>query len=314
MPVTINGTTGITTPDLDSTADISANGVNFGEGGGSVAANTAAGNGALAANTVANFNTAVGHQALNVSNRTSDVNGNNTATGYRAGFSNVTGQSNSFYGAYSGLNSTGSNNTYIGQYASGVQTSGSFNTYVGSDSGSAMTTASDATIVGRWGGQGYLDCRTRSKTTALSDGNGNPSYWSVPGVCQYLFRPDVANSTGLAINTNNSKGGTVTLLSNAQLWPVGPYFGGSATLIIQCGSSEGTAGALFRTDMVVISSRFGSNQINTFNTYMNDGVSITNWSYSYDGSNFRVTQNWSAGGANLSTFWNIVNITGSSSS
>ena len=163
MPVTINGTTGITTPDLDSAADITANSVVFGEGGGSVATNVVAGAGALAANTVANFNTAVGNQSLNVFNRTADVNGNNTAVGYRAGYSNVTGQSSTFYGAYSGISSTGSNNSYLGQYAGGAQTSGNFNTYVGSDSGAAMTTASQATIVGRWGGQAYLDCRTRNK-------------------------------------------------------------------------------------------------------------------------------------------------------
>ena len=60
MSIILNGTTGITTPDVDSTADISVNGITVGKGASAVATNTAVGASALAANTSGLHNTANG--------------------------------------------------------------------------------------------------------------------------------------------------------------------------------------------------------------------------------------------------------------
>jgi hypothetical protein len=60
MPVTINGTTGITTPDVDSTADGSFNGVRVGNGGGSGVGNAVLGVGAGSALTTGTKNTILG--------------------------------------------------------------------------------------------------------------------------------------------------------------------------------------------------------------------------------------------------------------
>jgi hypothetical protein len=138
MPVTINGTTGITTPDLDSTADITANSVPFGEGGGSVTTNTAAGIGSLNSNTSGSANTAYGNNALN-------------------------------------LNTTGNDNTAIGRLALLNATTGSGNTACGENAGNSMTTGAKNTLIGRYNGnQGGLDIRTASNNIVLSDGDGNP--------------------------------------------------------------------------------------------------------------------------------------------
>lgn len=60
MPVVINGTTGITTPDVDSTADGSFNGVTVGKGAGSGTSNTVLGVDAGSAMTTGSYNTIIG--------------------------------------------------------------------------------------------------------------------------------------------------------------------------------------------------------------------------------------------------------------
>ena len=159
MAVTINGTTGITTPDLDSTADISANGIPFGAGNGNISSNVAAGGGALAANGSAVNNVAIGYQSGAV----------------------TTGSNNTFYGTQSGnANLGGDSNTFVGWRVGFNNTTGSYNTYIGPRTASAsgaryMTTGSANTIVGGYDGNGAgLDLRTSSNNVVLSDGSG---YW-----------------------------------------------------------------------------------------------------------------------------------------
>ena len=86
MPVTINGTTGITTPDLDSGADALINGLTVGKGAGNIASNTACGNNVLRANTTGDSNTASGYGAL----RNNTTGYNNTASGESALNNNTT--------------------------------------------------------------------------------------------------------------------------------------------------------------------------------------------------------------------------------
>jgi len=83
--------------------DITVNGVNIGEGGGSISTNTRVGEGALGANTTGNFNTAIGRSAL-TSNSTGQYN---TALGTSALAANTTGGSN----VALGLNALSSNTT-----------------------------------------------------------------------------------------------------------------------------------------------------------------------------------------------------------
>jgi hypothetical protein len=166
MAIVLDGTTGISTPDVDSTADISANGLTVGRGAGAVSTNTAVGASALAANTTGAANTAVGFQA---------------------GFTNITGASNVFVGSGAGYASTGSVSTLIGRNA-GLNTTGSGNTVVGVPisgfslgAGSDLTTGSKNTIIGGYtGNQGGLDIRTLSNFVVLSDGDGDPVFYISP--------------------------------------------------------------------------------------------------------------------------------------
>jgi len=163
MAITLNGTTGITTPDVDSTADISVNGLTVGRGAGSVATNTVVGASALDANTTGASNVALGVDALGA-NTTAN---NNTAVGYQAGYSNTSGGGqHTFVGYQAGYstnagtnlgvgaqalysNTTGDDNTAIGSYRPLYSnTTGSSNVAVGRQALNSNTTASNNTAVG----------------------------------------------------------------------------------------------------------------------------------------------------------------------
>lgn len=107
MPVTINGTTGIVTPDLDSTDDIVVNGINIGTGGGNIATNATIGVNALSSNTTGYYNTACGYLGLG----DNTLGFKNTAVGYNALGSNTTGDDNTAIGFSAGSNNTTQNNT-----------------------------------------------------------------------------------------------------------------------------------------------------------------------------------------------------------
>jgi trimeric autotransporter adhesin len=188
MAITLNGTTGITTPAIDNQGNLTVDGGtikldgNYPVGFGNVAlgntaldsnvsgaSNVAIGADALTANTASN-NTAVGYQA-GVANTTGII----TSSGYRAGYSNTTGANNSFFGVEAGYaNTTSSNSAYFGEY-SGRNSTGAQNTFYGQQSGWNVTTGSKNTILGRYNGnQDGLDIRTSSNYIVLSNGDGNP--------------------------------------------------------------------------------------------------------------------------------------------
>lgn len=123
------------------------------------ASNTAAGVGAIGSNTTGSYNTAVGDSAL-TSNTTAS---NNTAVGYQAGYSNTTGYSNTSIGFVSGYSLT----------------TGYLNTFVGKDAGYYVTTGAKNTIIGGYTGNGGgLDIRTANNYIVLSDGDGNPRFFT----------------------------------------------------------------------------------------------------------------------------------------
>jgi hypothetical protein len=83
---------------------------------------------------------------------------NNTAVGYRAGYTGTTAAANVFIGRDAGYSVTTANG----------------NTFIGDSSGGNMTTGQNNTILGRYNGNsGGLDIRTSSNNIVLSDGDGN---------------------------------------------------------------------------------------------------------------------------------------------
>jgi hypothetical protein len=208
MPVVINGTTGITTPDLDSTADISANGVVVGEGGGAVSTNTVVGANALSSNTTGSENTAVGQSA-----------GQSITTGTRNTFVGIfsgnlgNGVRNTAIGAYCANNmTTGENNTCVGHGAGNVISSGTFNSLIGSGAGGALTTASNNIYVGGFTGNGSgLNLTTRNFNAGLSLGNGSLRYLSLDTGAISTSAVEISPSVGIGgmhfVTAYNTSGG-----------------------------------------------------------------------------------------------------------
>lgn len=162
MAITLDGTNGITTPDVDSdglavdSGTIKLDG-NYPVGTG----NVALGDAALDSNVSGASNTAIGADAL-TANTASNAS-NNTAVGYQAGYTNTSSGYNTFVGYQSGLASNHTADAFAN------------NTFVGALSGSTITTGVKNTVLGLYNGnQGGLDIRTSSNNIVLSDGDGNP--------------------------------------------------------------------------------------------------------------------------------------------
>lgn len=101
------------------------------------------------------YNTAIGTGALFSTNSTSTTNGyQNTAVGYKAGYLNATGTSNTFFGFYSGYNNTASNNTFYGHGSGYNNTSASGNVFIGYLSGYYNQTGANNTFCGFEAGKG----------------------------------------------------------------------------------------------------------------------------------------------------------------
>jgi hypothetical protein len=108
--------------------------------------------------------------------------------GYKAGYSKVTGLNSTYIGGLAGANTTGSNNTFLGQA-----------------SGQLVTTGAKNTILGPYNGnQGGLDIRTASNYIVLSDGDGViGAYWTGG---QWAFKP--VNTGTSQVITWAATGGT----------------------------------------------------------------------------------------------------------
>ena len=159
--------------------DASFSGVN---GSSSGQYNVAVGGGALNGDTTGGNNTSVGFQSLYFNTTAS----NNTAVGYQAGYSNTTGTRNALLGYVAGYSLTGNYCTLIGAGA-GYSTTGDRNTFVGDYAGNLITTGTRNTIIGKYDGNtGGLDIRTSSNYIVLSDGDGNPLFFTLNGGGSYL--------------------------------------------------------------------------------------------------------------------------------
>ena len=146
MTIILNGTTGITTPDITSTADIDVNGLTVGRGAGAVATNTAVGASALASATSGGGSVAIGYQAMQ---NAADTFGQTVAVGYQAGRAITSGGNNTFVGLQSGLSTTTANdNSGFGLFSLKANTTGGSNTAIGREALQANTTGSNSTSVG----------------------------------------------------------------------------------------------------------------------------------------------------------------------
>jgi hypothetical protein len=224
---TITATT-VNTTALTVTNDATINGVKVGEGGGSIATNTAVGASvlnanttgansvavgasALAANTTGTNNTAVGYQALKVST-TGDYNvavgadalksnttgGYNIAVGREAMATNTTGASNSALG-YNALvlNTTGTNNVAVGYQSLYSNTTGAASTAVGYQAGYSQTTGGSCTFMGDVAGY----ATTGAANTFLGRGAG---YFVTSGANNTILGRYNGNQDGLDIRTESN--------------------------------------------------------------------------------------------------------------
>jgi hypothetical protein len=144
--------------------------------------NTGVGGAALQNNTSGASNTGIGQSAL-FNNTTAS---NNTAVGYQAGYTTAAGNgANVFLGYQAGYtfnSSVDGNNTLVGERSGYSLTTGYQNTFLGSVAGYNVTTGYRNTIIGRYNGnQGGLDIRTTSNAVVLSDGDGDPVFYTGQG-------------------------------------------------------------------------------------------------------------------------------------
>jgi hypothetical protein len=294
MPVIINGTTGVTTPDLTSTADISANNVPFGAGGGNVATNVAAGDGALNSNTTATRNVGVGYQA-GYNNTTGQFNvliGNQA--GYRAAGVGSIGDASVFIGYTAGYSNQGNNNIGIGNGALYANTTGTFNIGVGVGAGNAITTGSKNTILGSFtGNQNNLDIRTASNRIVLSDGDGYPVFATYGSQGSIVLRtPAQASQTyawqrmeGKAIVRGTSNG-------TGNLLTVGSYSGNNRVYVrvryMATSAVSNACGAAVAYAYIDANS-FGSNAVSSFTTENNVVGGMPSASLSWSSGTLQMT-------------------------
>jgi hypothetical protein len=160
--------------------DLTVNGVNIGQGGGSIATNTRVGITALNLNSTGSGNTALGNNAMYYNTTGS----NNTAIGNNALINNTTGNSNVAIGITAGsstnagaINQLSSNSVYIG-YGAYASASGNTNEIVIGEGS-------------RGGGSNSATLGNTSITTTILHGNTSIGYTTNPS----LYKLDV-NGTG----------------------------------------------------------------------------------------------------------------------
>ena len=204
--VTYAGTAGVLQDDADFTFngttvtmanDASISGLTVGKGGGAVASNTGLGASVLTDGSVGVNNTAIGYQALKVSQTN-----NNTAVGSTSMVASTTGAANTALGVVTlYTNTTGSNNVALGYAAMYYNTTGATNVAIGRDALQNNTTASNNTAVGYQAGY--------SQTTG-SGGNTHLGYQTGYYVTTGANNTFIGNSCGIAASPT----GQVTTGSN----------------------------------------------------------------------------------------------------
>jgi hypothetical protein len=182
--------------------DLTVNGVNIGQGGGSIATNTRVGITALNLNSTGSGNTALGNNAMYYNTTGS----NNTAIGNNALINNTTGNSNVAIGITAGsstnagaINQLSSNSVYIG-YGAYASASGNTNEIVIGEGS-------------RGGGSNSATLGNTSITTTILHGNTSIGYTTNPS----LYKLDVNGTgrfTGALSGTSATFTGDLTIDTN----------------------------------------------------------------------------------------------------
>jgi hypothetical protein len=222
--------------------------MNMGNGGGSVATNTAFGASALAANTTGASNTAVGGSAL-ASNTTAS---NNTAVGYQAAYTSTGGEVTAV--GYTALkynttgiahtaiglgalytNTTGTENTAIGYAALYVNTTGSYNVALGLSALRSNTTASRNTAVGYQAG--YTNS-TGQYNTFSGYTSGYSSTGSGNTLLGYAAGYSTTGTSNTFIGANSSgQGSGEAITTGSKNTIIGAYSGNQGGLDIRTASN-----------------------------------------------------------------------------
>jgi trimeric autotransporter adhesin len=213
MTITLNGTTGITTPALDNQGNLTVDGGtikldgNYPVGTGSVALgdtaldsvqsagtyNTAIGHNALTANTTATNNTSVGAFSLG-SNTTGEAN---TAVGLAALDANTTGSNNVGLGRDAlGSNNSANNNTAVG-YQALYNSNSRENIAVGSQAGKSLISGEQCAFVGHYSG----NSTTGSRNNFFGEQSG---YLVTTGSNNTILGRYSGNQGGLDIRTSSN--------------------------------------------------------------------------------------------------------------
>jgi len=139
-------------------------------------------------NTTGNVNSFMGYLA----GYSNTVGSNNNFMGNQAGFANLSGNNNNFLGSAAGVNSTGSNNTLIGHAMGGGITSGSNNTMIGANVTGLPANLSNNIIIADGSGNRRINV----------DGAGNVGIGILP-----LYKLDIqtnADNDGINLRYNNT--------------------------------------------------------------------------------------------------------------
>ena len=151
--------------------------------------NVAIGRNALGANQQGDRNVAIGTEALFNANPSGDVDLQNTAVGYNAGYNLTTGTDNTLIGTHaaSGDSITGVNNTCVGAAAGHALTSGDNNLLLGHDAGRAASPSGNIT--------------TSNNIVCLGDDNTNSLFCSDTSISSSDSR-DKADITDFNVGLN----------------------------------------------------------------------------------------------------------------
>jgi hypothetical protein len=219
--LTFNGTT------FAAVNDATISGLTVGKGGGAVSTNTAVGASALiGANSGDGENSAIGYQAL----YTNTTGRYNTATGSRSLYSNTTGERNSAVGMYAlYTNTTGSYNTAQGMYALYLNTTASNNTAVGYQAGYTNTTGASSTYMGYQAG--YTNNANGNVFVGYTAGRSSTAVGNT-----FVGYEAGYNSTG-TINTFVGYDAGVSMTTGAKNTIIGGYSGNQGGLDIRTASN-----------------------------------------------------------------------------
>jgi hypothetical protein len=247
MSITLNGTTGITTPALDNQGNLTVDGGTIKlDGNYPVGTNNVAlGDTALDSLTSGDYNTAIGSNA-----GTAITTGEeNTALGsYAMVFSTTAAYSTAVgYAALGNAVTTGGSNTAVGRYALRQTTSGAANTALGNDALLSNTTASNNTAVGY---QSLTANTTGSDNAAVGryslGANTTGSYNTAIGRLALSENTTASNNTavGYQAGYNNTTGGQNTLIG----WKTGHSLTtGASNTFVGCPGPGNNCGSLITT-------------------------------------------------------------------